>query len=68
MKPRARVSPVPGDLVRLLTAVGDYRRGSTARVIAVPDAEVCVVEFEDGRQLTVAGAALKIAPWSSLGG
>jgi hypothetical protein len=63
-----RVSPVPGDLVKLLAPAGDYPVGTTGRVIAVPNADLCIVEFDDSRQLTVAILALKIAPWASLGG
>jgi hypothetical protein len=66
MSPSTHVSPVPGDLVKLLAPVGDYRRGTAARVVAVPAAGICVVELDDGRQLTVATMALKIAPWASL--
>jgi hypothetical protein len=61
------VSLMPGDLVKLLSRVAHYPAGTTARVVAVLDGDACIVEFDDGRQLTVAVSALEIQRWASLG-
>ena len=54
------MSLMPGDLVKLLSPVAHYPAGTTARVIAVQDgADECVVELDDGRQLTVAVSTLE---------
>ena len=59
---------MPGDLVKLLAPVADYPAGTTGRVVGVQDeADECVVEFDDGRQLTVAVSALETERWASLG-
>ena len=61
------MSVMPGDLVKLHAPVEPYPAGVTARVVSVLDLDACVVEFDDGRQLEVAVAALELEPWAGLG-
>ncbi len=61
------MSLMPGDLVKLLSPVAHYPAGTTARVITIPDRHECVVEFDDGRQCTVALSALETERWAALG-
>ena len=61
------VSVMPGDLVKLHAPVEPYPTGVTARVVSIIEPGECVVEFDDGRQLEVAVAALGLEPWAGLG-